>query len=183
MKYIGIFKEHPNYKRYYDKYLYKSNKNRTNVSLCKKQKELHYAPWELDYAEYIECIYYIEESGYTQLYYDLDGIDFIIIDGEIQDTIQKTFYLENGYHTVKFLLDGYIDYIKPAAFFQIYDLYNVNICSSTIKYLNAQSFYACENLTTISLCDSIEYIDESVFEYCYQLNTINIPNNIKYIGD
>ena len=51
-----------------------------------------------------------------------------------------------------------------------------------VTAIGVSAFARCDNLTNVSMPESINYIGDYAFESCYNLNNITIPNNVTTIG-
>ncbi|MBQ8764294.1 MAG: leucine-rich repeat protein [Clostridia bacterium] len=53
----------------------------------------------------------------------------------------------------------------------------------TVKYLKYDTFSGCSKLKSVDIPDSVEYIGSSVFRNCTALETLNIGKSVEYIDD
>lgn len=51
------------------------------------------------------------------------------------------------------------------------------------KIIEADAFFSCENLTSITIPDSVREIRDSAFAFCTALTSLHIPNSITSISD
>lgn len=56
-------------------------------------------------------------------------------------------------------------------------------CEFAVTNIDNRAFAGCENLTDITIPDSVTSIGESAFEDCTSLTNITIPNSLEIIGD
>ena len=52
-----------------------------------------------------------------------------------------------------------------------------------VTSIGRDAFYACKNLTTIAISNSVTSIGESAFDGCENLTSVTIPNSVTSIGD
>lgn len=71
--------------------------------------------------------------------------------------------------------------IMHKAFEENDNLLSVSIPSS-VKNIGYMSFYNCNYLNKLSLCDGLEKIDNCAFEDC-NIEKLALPNSVKYIGE
>ena len=100
-----------------------------------------------------------------------DGI--LTIDGseEMQDWFSENQISEN--HQLRFYRcpwSKYSDKIKTV------------MITGNVSNIGSNSFNGCQNLTSISLPESIVVIGDSAFSHCSNLSHINFPNNVISIG-
>ena len=78
--------------------------------------------------------------------------------------------------------DGDVYYLGENAFCNLDNLTNITIPNSimTIGYC---AFYGCENLTTITIPSELKVIGDSAFSGCSKLTNITIPKSVTTIGD
>ena len=78
--------------------------------------------------------------------------------------------------------DGDVYYLGEDAFRNLDNLTNITIPNSimTIGYC---AFYGCENLTTITIPSELKVIGDSAFSGCSKLTNITIPKSVTTIGD
>lgn len=82
------------------------------------------------------------------------------------------------------LLPKTIEYIKEFAFYSCKKLKTVKLSQdSRLKFIGDNAFYCCENLTNITLPNSMEYIGNRAFFGCSSLTSITISDSIKSIGE
>ena len=82
----------------------------------------------------------------------------------------------SGDYTVK---DGTIT-IADYAFYQCQNLTGITIPNS-VKAIGNYAFYACYNLTGITIPNGVEYIGELAFCFCYGLISITLPDSVNFI--
>ena len=62
------------------------------------------------------------------------------------------------------------------------DLSNLSDSDNGSNILGKNAFYSCDNLTTVTLPETITYINDSVFNYCDVLSSIDL-SHVTYIGE
>jgi hypothetical protein len=63
-----------------------------------------------------------------------------------------------------------------------YKYISLDLSSSTITSIGEEAFSGCENLTSITMPNSVRSIGESAFSWCSSLTNITIPNSVTSIG-
>lgn len=53
----------------------------------------------------------------------------------------------------------------------------------TVKEIQDEAFYNCQNLTDLDLSDKLEIIGDSVFGECSQLKALEVPDSVTEVGD
>jgi len=71
--------------------------------------------------------------------------------------------------------------IREYAFKDCEDLTSVTIPNS-VKSIGHAAFFYCTNLTSITIPNSVTYIGSSAFGSCESLISVTIPNSVTYIG-
>jgi hypothetical protein len=56
------------------------------------------------------------------------------------------------------------------------------ILGNTVKTINGEAFYLCENLESIDIPNSVQEIKYCVFSYCKKLTSVYLPNSLSYIA-
>ena len=87
--------------------------------------------------------------------------------------VNKDGYLFNTYNNVNYLL-GYVGNEKELVLPESYNGQNYKI----YQY----AFYDCDNLTSVTITDSVTSIGYYAFGYCDSLTNVTIPNSVTSIG-
>jgi hypothetical protein len=77
----------------------------------------------------------------------------------------------------------YEDDIKYAGDIVIPEKISVDGQEYTVRTIESDAFYYCDELTSVQLPGTITFIDKSAFKNCKNLSAINLPNSIVYISD
>ena len=76
------------------------------------------------------------------------------------------------------------DYLHIADFLVVLLNANINIFAGySSKFLNKHTFRCSDNLTEITIPDTITYLDEGCFEHCARLRKIKLPSGLKCIPE
>lgn len=59
---------------------------------------------------------------------------------------------------------------------------SVVICDGVTK-IEAEAFYNCTNMETVSIPETVTIISTAAFAKCYSLHSIVIPSHVEYLGD
>lgn len=57
------------------------------------------------------------------------------------------------------------------------------VALGNVKNIGSYAFSWCQNLSEVTLPDTLEAIGAGAFYYCWALSNISIPNNLKALGD
>ena len=79
------------------------------------------------------------------------------------------------------ILDG-VKEIEKSAFLCCENITSVTIPNSVTK-IGSSAFFGCNNLASVTLPNNITIIEAYTFSRCYSLNEIHIPNSVTYIGE
>ena len=112
----------------------------------------------------------VTSDDFIYPYYDEGSIEIVGYDG-----IESTFIIPDEIESLPLLA------IADEAFRGDDDIEEV-ILEGNVRSIGYQSFYSCENLTTVTFCDSLETISEEAFGYCFHLKDFNLPENVYFIG-
>ena len=132
-----------------------NDKNYPNIAYIIETNEVR---WEKVKPVIVVCKYNVTStSNATELLGSITGITYQIIDDVKQDTVKSTYTFDTlGEHTVKYKLDG--------------------------TSIADNAFYYCDNLTSITIPNSVNSIGSSAFYNCTGLTSINIPDGVTSIG-
>ena len=72
--------------------------------------------------------------------------------------------------------------MADGAFYDCDDLTSVTIPNS-VTSIGDEAFHACDNLTSITIPNSVTSIGDSAFYHCDSLTSISIPDSVTWIGD
>lgn len=75
-----------------------------------------------------------------------------------------------------------IKYVEPEAFYYCEELQEINIPDG-VTTLKNKSFFECDKLKTISLPETLTTIEDLVFNGCKSLQTLTLPDSMEYIGE
>ncbi|MBR2549701.1 MAG: leucine-rich repeat protein [Clostridiales bacterium] len=76
----------------------------------------------------------------------------------------------------------YSDGRSPWRYQNVQDDIKTVVFSGNITRISFCSFYACENLTSITIPNSVWQIGRLAFSGCHSLSDVTIPNSVEYIG-
>lgn len=100
--------------------------------------------------------------------FEVDGIFYnILSDNEVEVT-----YREKDIPTSSYIGDVIIP-----------NSVNYNGVSFEVTAIGSLAFYTCEELTSVTIANSVTRIDYYAFYGCTSLSNIDIPNNISYVGN
>ena len=153
--YLKKFSEHSDY----NIYINSQDKVLPNVSYCENENEMHYNPWVE--TRVIAKFNITNTSSATTICYSSATSNFteIEIDGVVQPSVVSSYTFDTtGEHTVKYTL------ADPTQIGNI-------------------AFYYCENLTSITIPNSVTTIGLNTFGYCSGLTNVVIPNTVTTIGN
>ena len=140
--------------------------------------------------------------SYLRLKSNIEGEKDLLIDEfEVSDIILWDYVLENGGAKICYgdstlamlnstsgslvipsAIDGYpVTAIGDNAFSFFNNLTSVTI-PDTVTSIGAKAFYGCSGLTSITIPDSVTNIGSSAFEGCSGLTSITIPDSVTNIG-
>ena len=72
--------------------------------------------------------------------------------------------------------------IRDDAFWLCEDLTSLTI-SNSVVYIGHRAFYSCKSLTSITIPNSVTHIGNEAFRYCDNLNYVSIPESVTSIGE
>lgn len=155
-----------------------------NVSHCVQENDVHYNPWTdprliikynvTDATQPTQIYPYYTEEGQEDYWITGAGMfDKVEIDGvevSIQDldTAEGNYQLSSGEHTVKYTLKD------PTKIGIIID-------EQTGERQKGALFADCDNITTVTIPNSVTSIGRSSFYNCDGLTSVTIPNSVTSI--
>ena len=86
------------------------------------------------------------------------------------------------YNLEEVTLPSTIKVINAYTFYKNYNLQTINMPSSLVR-IETGAFLQCNSLTNITLPSGVQYLRNQAFYDCSGLKTISIPNSIKEFGD
>ena len=96
----------------------------------------------------------------------------------IPKTVTHTVYSNYEQVTLTFIVSSIDNY----AFYGCNELTSVSM-PNTIKRIGYNAFYGCTSLSSITIPNSVEIIDGSAFYGCTGLTSFTMPNSVRSIGD
>ena len=79
-------------------------------------------------------------------------------------------------------LPSTVKFINAYTFYKNYNLKTINMPSSLVQ-IRTGAFFQCNSLTNITLPNTVQYLGSQAFYDCRGLKTISIPNSITEFGD
>ena len=86
------------------------------------------------------------------------------------------------YNLEEVTLPSTIKVINAYTFYKNYNLKRINIPGSIVR-IETGAFFQCNSLTNITLPNTVQYLGSQAFYDCRGLKTISIPNSITEFGD
>ena len=187
MDYLKLFDTHSQY----ESYAGGGGMLRPNVSHCVQENEVHYNPLVdprlilkynvADASNPTELYRYFEGESTAALLFDnveIDGVNVSIAD---LDAAEGMYQLSVGEHTVKYTLKDETS-IEGGTFWGVENISTVSIPNSVTTIGNF-AFNQCLNLTSVTIPNSVATIGGRAFAACVNLESITLPNNITNISD
>lgn len=131
------------------------------------------------YAQEDDMIYLVIKENEEPLIYNKDGITYIIKDNEAI-AVGCDFDLTEA--VVADSVEGYPVTSVIAAFYSRNNLTKVSL-PETITEIGKHTFYACNNLTTVNIPQKVTSIGKYAFYNCTSLVNIDIPDAVSFIGE
>ena len=162
---------------------------RPNVSHCVQENEVHYNPLVdprlilkynvADASNPTELYRYFEGESTAALLFDnveIDGVNVSIAD---LDAAEGMYQLSVGEHTVKYTLKDETS-IEGGTFWRVENISTVSIPNS-VTTIGERAFSRCSSLTSITIPNSVTSIGNYAFSVS-GLTSITIPESVTYIG-
>ena len=122
-------------------------------------------------------LYYISTKDETPELHTVDGVIYIIINGEANAV---SFNNKVADVVVPSRIEGYpVTDIKEV--FQETDIESISLPGSVLS-IKAQAFLNCANLTDVVLAQGVTIIGDYAFKGCSSLANVSIPNSVTSIG-
>lgn len=118
-------------------------------------------------------------SDKNGVYYHSKYTYYILEDGSVE--IKKHLAFSDTYVKIPETIYGRPVVGLLAVFTTTDNLTGVTI-PDTVKYLKYDTFSGCSKLKSVDIPDSVEYIGSRIFWNCTALETINIGKSVEYIG-
>ena len=100
-------------------------------------------------------------------------------------TMKITKFVNNGSETIveipETVAGAKVTVIGDGVFAKNENITHVSL-PDTITEIEAEAFYGCENLITVDMSVNVRSIGEGAFQHCTSLTTINLPYALKAIG-
>ena len=185
-KYIKLFDTHSDY----NTYITGQDKILPNVSYCENESECHYNP----YSDPRLIVKYTVEDNYEEInllcsdceflasdYFSKVEIDNVEVSLSDLDENYCYYELTQGEHIVKYtLLDPTT--IEEYLFTECNNMTSVTIPNS-VTTISDNAFYYCSGLTNVTIPNSVTSIGDEAFRSCSGLTSVTIPNSVTTIGE
>lgn len=124
-------------------------------------------------------IYSLTEKGKTLKYITIPKE----LDGKPVSAITSPLFFSN--QTIESVtIEADLVELPESMFSHATGLKEVNFWNSapSLTMIGDSAFWECDNLTSISIPNSVEVIGEHAFQYCTNLTTVRMPQNLEFIG-
>lgn len=122
--------------------------------------------------------YYID--GQSIIKYSGDYTD-IVIDSEIVTIGNNVFHSKSKIESLSFKNNAKCEYIGNQAFYACSNLTRISLPSS-LKEIGNQAFAFCTELTTVEIPEGVTTIGNEAFANCHNLESITLPASLTMLG-
>ena len=176
IRYFNKFTNHAAYEAV------KESLEKPNVSMCEQEEDVHYnayvpkgitATFNVTNASTPTKIMY--QSSITESYFTS-----ILIDGVAQSTIESSYTLSVGEHTIFYVLRNDSE-VGDGMFRDCTSMISV-VTPDTVSSIGHSAFYGCSSLSSVTFEGNITSFGQSSFSCCESLQSFVIPTGVTSIS-
>lgn len=124
-------------------------------------------------------LYFVVDSGEVQETYIVDGVKYLIDNGEAIAVAYSGIATEV---VIPSEIEGYPVTSTLGTFKENGTLKTVTL-PSTLKRIGDGTFYNCRALKSVTIPDTLAEIGKDAFHNCYDLTAVNLPDTVNSIGE